>query len=179
MIFCIISKLSISTNPFKTLWSKKSITDMFKKRDILFVVCSAGGHLTEALLAIEGVDYPSFLVTYRLPHMEKSLTLKKHYYIINPHKSPWKYLINFFQSVLIYLRKRPRFIFSTGSGVAIATCLIGKLFGSKIIFLESGARIHSPSLTGRFLYHVADLFIVQWEPLLKHFPSAVFGGMLI
>ena len=152
---------------------------MFRKRDILCVVCSAGGHLTEALLAIDGVDYPAFLVTYRLPHVERSLSSQEHYFITNPHKNPWKYVTNFFQSLRIYLRKRPRFILSTGSGMAIATCLIGKLFGSKIIYLESGARIHSPSLTGRLLYHVADLFIVQWEQLLNHFPTAVYGGLLI
>ena len=151
---------------------------MFKKRDIMCVVCSAGGHLTEAILALEGVDYPVFLVTYRLPHLEKNPPFQKYYFITNPHKSPWKYVINFFQSLRIYLRERPRFIFSTGSGMAIATCLIGKIFGSKIIFLESGARIHTPSLTGRLLYHVADLFIVQWEPLLKHFPKAIHGGLL-
>ena len=109
---------------------------MFKKRDILCIVCSAGGHLTEALLAVEGVDYPAFLVTYRLPHMERVLPLKEYYFITNPHKSPWKYVVNFCQSWRIYLQKRPRFILSTGSGMAIATCLIGKLGGSKIIYLR-------------------------------------------
>jgi hypothetical protein len=151
---------------------------MIKKNDLLCVVCSAGGHLTEARLAIEGVDYPAFLVTYRLPHVEGSLSCHEHYFITNPHKNPCKYVTNFFQSLRIYLRERPRFILSTGSGMAIATCLIGKLFGSKIIFIESGARIHRPSLTGRLLYQVADLFIVQWEPLLKVFPKGVFGGLL-
>jgi beta-1,4-N-acetylglucosaminyltransferase len=152
---------------------------MFKKQDILCIVCSAGGHLTEALLAMEGVDYPAFLVTYRLPHVERSLSFQEYYFITNPHKNPCKYVINFSQSLLLYLQKRPRFIFSTGSGMAIATCVIGKFFGSKIIYLESGARIHSPSLTGRLLYYISDLFIVQWEQLLRHFPKAVYGGLLV
>lgn len=152
---------------------------MFKKSDILCVVCSAGGHLTEALLAIEGVDYPTFLVTYRLPQVERSLPFQEYYFITNPHKSLWKYGTNFWQSLWIYLHKWPRFILSTGSGMAIATCLIGKFFGSKIIYIETGARIRHPSLTGRLLYHFADLFIVQWEQLLKHFPNARYGGLLV
>ncbi len=152
---------------------------MFKKRKELCVVCSAGGHLTEALMAIEGVLTPSFIVTYNLPHLEKSFAGQEVYYITNPHKSLFKYLFNFFESLKIYISKRPEFILSTGSGMAIALCMIGKVFRSKIIYVETGARIHTPSLTGKFMYRVSDLFIVQWEPLLVHFPRATYGGLLI
>lgn len=145
---------------------------------MLCVIASAGGHLTEALLAIEGVDYPAYFVTYRLPHTEFSLAGLEHYFIINPHKYLIKYPANFLQSLWIYLKKRPRFILTTGSGMAIATCLIGKMLGSKIIFLEISARVCTPSLTARLLYYFSDLFIVQWQPLLRVFPRAVFGGLL-
>ena len=33
-------------------------------------------------------------------------------------------------------------------------------------------------VTGRKLYPYADLFIVQWEDLLKLAPKAVFGGWI-
>lgn len=151
---------------------------MIRKNPILCVVCSAGGHLTEALLATEHVNYPKYFVTYRLPHMESSLSATECHFIMNPHKNPFKYVINTFQSLKVYAQKRPQFILSTGSGMAIATCLVGKLCGSKVIFVETGARITTPSLTGRFMYHFSDLFIVQWEPLLKHYPKAVCGGVL-
>jgi beta-1,4-N-acetylglucosaminyltransferase len=156
-------------------YSKKN---MLRKNSVLCVVCSAGGHLSEAQLSVKGVYYPIYYVTYRLPHTEQSLTKFEHYFITNPHKSPWKYVINIFQSLKLYLRKRPKFILSTGSGMAIATCLIGRFFGSRVIFVETGARVHTPSMTGRLLYHFADLFIVQWEPLLDHYPRACFCGLL-
>ena len=146
---------------------------------MICVVCSAGGHLTEALLIMRKIPYPFYIVTYRLPHLEQTLKDFEHYFIINPHKSLWKYPINFIQSLRIYLKKRPKFIISTGSGMAISTCLIGKLFGSKIIFIESGARVYQPSLTGRLMYYFSDLFIVQWKPLLRFFPRAVYGGTLL
>ena len=69
-------------------------------------------------------------------------------------------------------------IVSTGGGMSIATCLLGKLLGVKLIYIESAARVRSPSRTGKMLYSVADLFIVQWEPMLEHFPKAVYGGAL-
>jgi beta-1,4-N-acetylglucosaminyltransferase len=152
---------------------------MFRKNNFLCVVCSAGGHLTEAFLATQDIKYPKYFVTYRLPHIANTLAGERHYFITNPHKNPFKYVTNFFQSLVIYLKQKPKFILSTGSGMAIATCIIGKLFGSKLIYVETGARVSNPSMTGRFVYRFCDLFIVQWEPLMKYFPSAVYGGPLI
>ncbi|GAM10718.1 hypothetical protein OR1_03011 [Geobacter sp. OR-1] len=152
---------------------------MFNKHNELCVVCSAGGHLTEALMAIENIQTPAFVVTYRLPHLVNNPSGYETHFIINPHKNPFKYLVNFIQAFRIYIMKRPKFILSTGSGMTIGMCVIGKLFGSKIIYIETGARIYNPSLTGKFMYYVSDLFIVQWEPLLKHFPRARYGGLLI
>ena len=151
---------------------------MLSKNSTLCVVCSAGGHLTEAMLAVDNLKFPQYFVTYKLPHTDQSLAEFEYYYITNPHNNLFKYPINFLQSLRIYLKKRPEFILSTGSGMAIATCLIGKIFDSKIIYIETGARIHKPSKTGKLLYLFSDLFIVQWKPLLKYFPKAVFGGLL-
>lgn len=151
---------------------------MLRKADKLCVVCSAGGHLTEALLAVDGVDHPKFIVTYKLPHIYQSLAGFDRYYITNPHKNFLKYALNFIQSFKIYIKLRPKYILSTGSGVTIAICLIGKAFGSKIIFIETGARIYQPSMTGKLLYYFSDLFIVQWKPLLKIYHKGVFGGLL-
>ncbi len=102
-----------------------------KLEEKLCVVCSAGGHLTEAILSVGKVDYPKYFVTYQLPHTDESLELEDYYYIINPHKYLYKYPQNFVQSFKIFFKKKPKFILSTGSGMAIATCLIGKFFGSK------------------------------------------------
>jgi beta-1,4-N-acetylglucosaminyltransferase len=151
---------------------------MFKKEDVLCVVCSAGGHLTEAKLATASVQCRKYFVTYELPHIEETLRSEEVYFISNPHTHLHKYPKNFLQSLWLYLRKNPKFILTTGSGVGIATCLIGKIFGSKIIYVETGARTDSPSRTGRVLYRIADLFIVQWRPLLKRFPKALYGGLL-
>ena len=135
--------------------------------------------MTEAILSVEGVEFKKYFVTYKLPHTAKSLLDQEVYYITNPHKNPFKYATNFIQSLKLYMKKRPKFILSTGSGMAIATCLIGKILGSQIIFIETGARIHTPSLTGRLMYYFSDLFIVQWQQLLTYFPSAIHGGSLL
>ena len=143
------------------------------------VVCSAGGHLSEALAAVSKVDAPRYFVTFDEPHVRQRLAQEEVYYVVDPHVSPWLYLRNACQSLYIFLRKRPRVVVSTGAGIALATCLLAKLTGATLIFIESGARVTTPSRTGRLLYRYADLFIVQWKPLLKHFPKAVYGGPLL
>ena len=57
-------------------------------------------------------------------------------------------------------------------------CLIGKIFGSKVIYIETFANIHTKTITGRLIYKVADLFVVQWESMLELYPKATYGGWI-
>lgn len=145
------------------------------------VVSSGGGHLSEALLAIDGVPLRATIATLRLPHTESSLkgVAWKTFYLVDPHGSMFKYLHNMMQSLLLILRDRPELIISTGAGMVIPTCLIGKLLGAKLVFIETAARVHTPSRTGKLLYRFSDLFLVQWEPLLEYYPKAKYGGVLL
>lgn len=131
----------------------------------------------KATALLEG--YEKFYVTFRLPHTEVGSEAGEYFYVIDPHLSLFKYLINFVQALWIYLKKRPAIIVTTGAGIVIPMCLVGKIFGSKIVFVETGARVSSPSRTGKLLYHLADYTLVQWEPLLKHFANAEYGGVLL
>ena len=145
------------------------------------VVASGGGHLAEALLAIEGVPLRAIIVTLRLPHTEKSLQGVgwKRDYLINPHGDPFKYLLNMWQSFWLVVKNRPELVISTGAGMVVPTCLIAKLFGARLVFIETAARVTTPSRTGKFLYRFADEFYVQWEPLLEIYPRARHGGVLL
>ena len=100
------------------------------------------------------------------------------FFVIDPKRNVFKFIINFFQTLKIMLRKRPKVIISIGAGVVIPACYIGKYMGAKIIYIESFSRIWHPSLSGRIIYPIADLFFVQWEELKSKYPKAVFAGRL-
>ena len=51
-----------------------------------------------------------------------------------------------------------------------------KLRGGKVIYIESFARVHDASLTGKLVYRFADLFIVQWETMIDVYPRAKYVG---
>ena len=140
------------------------------------LACSAGGHLTELLSVKEAWEgYEHFLVTFR--REDTAGMGGKIYYIEDPGRNPLQLLRNIWQALRVVLEERPGVIITTGAGVVVPLCYIGKLLGARIIYIESFARIDSPSLTGRLLYPIADLFFVQWRALLgKYGRKAQHGG---
>lgn len=57
-------------------------------------------------------------------------------------------------------KKKPDVVICTGVLAMIPICLISKLMG-KLIYIESFAKVTSPTETGRLLYKFADQFYVQ------------------
>ena len=84
---------------------------------------------------------------------------------------PFKLLANCFISVYYFIKIRPKYIVTTGTHTAGPICYLGKIFGSKIIYIETMANINRKTQTGRLIYPIADLFIVQWESMLKIYPK--------
>lgn len=111
--------------------------------------------------------------------MAESVDARRVFEVVDPHTSFLKYLVNLAQSAVAVVSYRPHVVVSSGAGVAIASCLLGKLLGAKLIFVETAACVVQPSRTGKLIYRFADLFIVQWEALLEHYPKAVYGGCLV
>jgi len=145
----------------------------------LCIVCSAGGHLSEALSSIAEVEADTYFVTKHDEHVASRIKDYDVYYVNDPHTSLVGFIINGLRSLLIFIRQRPKIVLSTGSGIALSTCMLGKIFGSKIIYIESGARVVGPSKTGKFMYKYADVFYVQWKSMLKVYPNAIYVGGLI
>jgi len=145
----------------------------------LCVACSAGGHLSEALASISEASVDTCIITKQDEHVASRLNDYDVYYVNDPHTSLWGFFVNALRSLFIFARLRPRVVLSTGSGIALATCMLGKLFGSRVIYVESGARVVAPSKTGKFMYRYADVFYVQWKSMLKFYPNAIYVGRLI
>lgn len=145
------------------------------------IACSTGGHLVE-VRRLESVyknyDYSYFTfdggVARELAKTEKVVTIPN----IN-RKKPHTWIIGIILSLIAVIKTRPKVIISTGAGVVVFYCIFARLFGAKLIFIESMARIELPTLTARMLYPFTNLFIVQWPNLLKFFPKAKYLGRLL
>ncbi len=152
-----------------------------KKRKICFIA-SSGGHLEQIMMLRPLMKkYPSIIVTektqYKVPSDgQKVLFLKQ----VNRKEKKFIFLMlwNSILSLKILLTERPDVVITTGALCVVPLCLLAKLFRKKLIYIESFARIHSPNLTGKFLYRYADVFYVQWESMLEVYPKAIcLGGI--
>ena len=154
-------------------------------KKVLFV-SSTGGHLAEMMMLNSLFSkYDYHIITEKT---KTTINLKDKYknkinymiYGTKDHKLtyPFKLLANSFKGLYYYFKIRPEFIVSTGAHTGGLMCLIGHLFGSKIIYIETFANMKTKTITGKLVYKFADLFIVQWENMLNIYPKAVYGGWI-
>lgn len=143
-------------------------------------IASSGGHLEQLLMLRPLMDkYESCVITEKTAY-KASPTGQTTYYVQQVNRHEWAFIPKMigiaFKSLYIFLKERPDVVISTGALAVIPFCLIAKLFGKKLIFIESFAKVTSGNLTGKFLYRFADRFYVQWESMLKVYPKAIYRG---
>ncbi len=154
-------------------------------KKVLFI-SSTGGHLSEMMQLSKMFDkYDYHIIT---EYTESTKNLK------NKHKGRVDYLVfgtkdhvfsyifkfgfNILKSFYLFFKVRPKYVISTGTHTAVPMCYIAKLFGAKIIFIETFANSTTKTLSGKMIYPIANLFIVQWESMLKLYPKAKLGGWI-
>ena len=155
------------------------------KRNVLFI-SSTGGHLNELMQLIPMFEkYDYHIITEKT---KSNLKLKEKYpgkvgYLVYGTKLHiftyiFKLLYNCFKSLYYYIKFHPDYIITTGTHTAGPMCCIGKILGSKIIYIETFANIKTKTSTGKLIYHFADHFIVQWPSMKKLYPKAIDGGWI-
>lgn len=156
-----------------------------KKKKVMFI-SSTGGHLSELMqLAPLFEKYEYKIVTEKdktTENLKEKYNDKIEYLIYGTRTHFIKYIFQFicncFKTIYLYFKFRPKYIVTTGTHTAGPMCYLGKIFGSKIIYIETFANRNTKTATGRLIYPIADLFIVQWKEMLKIYPKAVLGGSI-
>ena len=154
-------------------------------KKVLFIA-SAGGHLNELLqLNTLFKDYDSYIITEKIKAtkiLSKKYVNKTHYLVFGSKSKFFRYIFKFsyncLKSLYLYLKIRPKVVVTTGAHTSVPMCYIGKLLGSKIIFIETFANQDTKTLSGKLVYPISDVFIVQWENMLELYPKAVYGGWI-
>ena len=150
-----------------------------KKLKICFAA-SSGGHYEQLMMLKPLMDeYESFVLTEKTLY-ESAARNRKTYYLKQVNRREitfvFKMLINTIHSIKIFLCERPNVTICTGVLAMIPFCLITKLTGGKLIYIESFAKVTSGTQTGKLLYKFADQFYVQWETMLSVYPNAIYLG---
>ena len=147
-------------------------------KKVLFI-SSTGGHLRELMKLEPLFDmYDYSIITEKDTTTENLKDRYKIYYLPYSTRSKiiiylFKYTFVIFKSILLFIKINPDVIVSTGTHTTVPICLLGKIFNKKIVYIETYANITRKTLTGRIIYPISDLFIVQWREMKELYPKAI------
>lgn len=145
------------------------------------LISSSGGHF-EQLKMLHKLEkkYNIFIVTEKTDYNKDDKNIN--YFVMQVNRKEKMFILKMigilFKSLCIFIKEKPDVIISTGVLASIPMMFIGHLFKKKVIYIESFAKINSPTMTGNLIYkhHIADQFYVQWESMLKFYPNAIYKG---
>lgn len=149
-----------------------------ESRDEVLLVASNGGHLLQ-LLQLSDLWPPDrrHWVTFNKSDAVSLLAGERVTWAHHPTNRNIPNLIrNLFLALSMLRARNVAAVVSTGAGVAVPFAIVGRVLGVNVVYVESMARVTSPSLTGRLVYPFADTFIVQWPGLQRFFKRARFYG---
>lgn len=145
---------------------------------------SAGGHMNELLQLLEHAQLwpkqPDFYIT-TLEILASNLKQRNPTYIIGEcnRQHPFLALLTLIRCIRVALKERPDVVITTGSLPLAIFCLISKVLGARIIWIDSIASIEQLSMSGRLVIKFADLFLTQWPELAEQNKKAEYAGGLL
>ena len=92
---------------------------------------------------------------------------------------PLRVILVLMRCINIILRERPDVVISTGAAVGCILCILGKLLGARVVWIDSITNVERVSLSGRMVRHIADLFLVQWPELTEQYSNVEYVGAVI
>jgi UDP-N-acetylglucosamine transferase subunit ALG13 len=136
---------------------------------------SAGGHL-DLLINVAARTIGRERVTWVTSDSQRGRRLRDEQPsvgLLPEHgRSPLSLIRNALAAARLVARTRPRTVVTSGAGVVTPYCLVARIGGARLVYLETMARVTSPSLSARILYRFASRVIVQWEELRTALPRA-------
>ena len=158
----------------------------FSKEKNVMYISSVGGHLTQLLQLKSLFNKSNYILITEKTDVTKDLKEKYNVnylkYCSGKNKISYLcvFIFNSLKSIFLYMKYNPDVVVTTGANTCFVMCILAKLFGKKVIYIESFAKRTSPTTTGKYIYklHAYTIFVVQWESLLKVYPKAQYWGWI-
>lgn len=151
-----------------------------KKSIKICFAASTGGHFEQLMMLKPLMDkYDSFIITEKTQYKSNTKGIRT-YYLNQVNRKELtccpRMIANVFKTFRIYSKEQPDLIICTGVLAMLPMCLWMKLKKKKIIYIESFAKVTSPTLSGKLMYKYADQFYVQWPQMKEIYPNAIYLG---
>lgn len=140
----------------------------------VFFACSSGGHIDLLERVLEGAD--GWRVHWVTQPSQRAHSLERRGQRVSflpeydRNVLRGRLVLTILRSLVLALRYRPGTVVTSGSGLIVAFCVFSRLLGARVIFVETSARVTSPSHAGRVLSRLATTTLVQWESMKHVYP---------
>ncbi|MHC4644443.1 MAG: PssD/Cps14F family polysaccharide biosynthesis glycosyltransferase [Planctomycetota bacterium] len=145
------------------------------------LAASAGGHLSQLLKVTENCKgCETFCITTAKIVQGKVQKFGRVYVVDECNRQhPIRVVKVLLRCIKVIFKERPDVIISSGAAVGCIVCFLGKMLGTKVIWLDSITNVERISLSGRMVRYIADLFLVQWAELAEQYKNAEYAGAVI
>lgn len=146
---------------------------------------STGGHLNELLILVARAPgrwpvMPSAYVTSMQIGVKAFAAFDKPVHVLG--EADRTKLLGALRVLLCALRVawrlRPDVVVTTGSMPLALFCFWARLFGARIVWIDSVAQVERMSASGRFVRLFADLCLVQWPEVARSHRGVEYAGEL-
>jgi UDP-N-acetylglucosamine:LPS N-acetylglucosamine transferase len=152
-----------------------------RKKLHICLVASAGGHASQLMRLSESWrGYDTFCVT-TTQVVRSKLSEYGRVYVVGEcnRQHPLRVCRVLVRCISIALKERPDVVISTGAAVGCLLCMLCKMLGAKIVWIDSITNVERMSLSGRMVRRIADLCLVQWPELANKYANAEYLGTVI
>jgi len=145
------------------------------------LAASGGGHLSQLLKLAQAWDGCEVFWVTTTAVVQKNLSQYGKVYVTGEcnREHPLRVFLVLIRCLKIVWHERPEVVISTGAAVGCLMCFLGKLCGSKVVWLDSITNVQRLSLSGRMVRRIADLFLVQWPELASRSAKTEYIGTVI
>lgn len=149
----------------------------------LCVGASSGGHTNELMQLLAHATWwprPAVAVTTLEILRPQFEALGPTTVIGEAHRyKPWAAVGVLFRACRFAWRERPDVIVTTGSLPLAMVSIFVKLFGGKVVWIDSVAQMEKLSMSGNVVRRFADRCFAQWPTVAAQHESVTYAGELL
>ena len=145
------------------------------------LAASAGGHLVQLLRLRQSWDGCEVFYVSTSEVVKDKLAKSAPVHIVGEcnRRHPLRTLRVLWRCFTVARAERPDVVISTGAAPGLLVCLTARLFGARIVWVDSIANVRRFSLSGRMIRPFSSLFLTQWPELENKAKRIEFAGSVI
>lgn len=149
------------------------VTSKSRPRPKVLAVASGGGHWVQLLRVRPAwsecdVAYATTDAGYRSDVCDPGGSPVRFYTFPDANRDEkFRLLAQSIRVMMIVLTERPDVVISTGASAGYFALRVGRLLGSRTVWLDSIANVDDISLAGQKVASFADLWLTQWPELAQ------------